>query len=145
MRWYTNIILVTHRAAIHTIEALGNWHPHLVAYVEQVVRAEQLHLRKVSRASAFKLYMLRAEQSDLSEYRLSSQQLCVNISCAVAGYPVSCVVNISCAAASNLTQILNILVNFRLSNFAQFVVLREAWQKKWNFCFKKQEGKMASL
>ena len=48
-------ILVTHRAAIHTIEALGNWHPHLVSYVEQVVRAGQLHLRTVSRASAFKL------------------------------------------------------------------------------------------
>ena len=62
----TSIILVTHRAAIHTIEALGNWHPHLVSYVEQVVRAGQLHLRTVSRASAFKQHVLGAEQSNLS-------------------------------------------------------------------------------
>ena len=56
-------ILVTHRAAIYTIEALGNWHPHLVSYVEQVVRAGQLDLRTVSRASAFKVHMLGAWQS----------------------------------------------------------------------------------
>ena len=44
---------------------VGNWHPHLVSYVEQVVRAGQLHLSRVSRASAFKVYMLRAGQSNL--------------------------------------------------------------------------------
>ena len=36
-----------------------------MSYVEQVVRAGQLDLSRVSRASAFKVYMLRAGQSNL--------------------------------------------------------------------------------
>jgi hypothetical protein len=39
-----------------------------VSYVEQVVRAGQLHLRAVSRASALKLYTLGAGQSHLSKW-----------------------------------------------------------------------------
>ena len=37
-----------------------------MSYVEQVVGAGQLHLRTVSKASAFKLYTLGAGQSNLS-------------------------------------------------------------------------------
>jgi hypothetical protein len=39
-----------------------------VSYVEQVVRAGQLHLRAVSRASALKLHTLGAGQSHLSKW-----------------------------------------------------------------------------
>ena len=49
----------------YSYRLVGNWHPHLVSYVEQVVRAGQLDLSRVSRASAFKVYMLRAGQSNL--------------------------------------------------------------------------------
>jgi hypothetical protein len=52
-------------AAFHTIEALGELKSSQVSYVEQVVRAGQLHLRTVSRASAFKLDLLGAGQNHL--------------------------------------------------------------------------------
>ena len=48
--WFT-----TSQSINTSYRLVGNWHPHLVSYVEQVVRAGQLHLRTVSRASAFKL------------------------------------------------------------------------------------------
>ena len=65
--WYT-----TSQSINTSYRLVGKGHPHLVSHVEQVVRAGQLHLRKVSRASAFKVYMLRAGQSSL---RMSSRQM----------------------------------------------------------------------
>ena len=56
--WYTT-------SQYHEIQAGRKLNSSLVSYVEQVVRAGQLHLRIVSRASAFKLHMLGAGQSNL--------------------------------------------------------------------------------
>ena len=53
-------------ANIMRYRLVGNSNPHLVAYVGQVGGAGQLHLRSVSRASAFKLNRLGAGQSNLS-------------------------------------------------------------------------------
>ena len=48
------------------ITVIHRQYPHFVSNVEQVEGAGQLHLRLVSRALSFKLFVLGAEHCDLS-------------------------------------------------------------------------------
>ena len=52
-----NSVALVYSQPITSYRLVGNCNPHLVYNVEQVVRAGQLHLRRVSRASAFKVFM----------------------------------------------------------------------------------------